>query len=156
MLRLRGGQMAATENKMRVLILCTGNSARSQMAEGLLRRLAGVRYEVFSAGTKPVGVNPLAIEAMREVGIDISAQRSKSVAEFAGQQFATVITVCDKAAEECPIFPGAPQRAHWSLPDPAAVSGTREEKLGAFRKVRDELERRIQSFVSSMVSGARS
>jgi arsenate reductase len=93
---------------------------------------------------------------MREKGIDISKQRSKSVAEFTGQKFATVVTVCDKAAEECPIFPGAPRRPHWSLPDPAAVSGTREEKLGAFRKVRDELERRIQSFVSPMVSGARS
>jgi arsenate reductase len=148
--------MTALENKMRVLILCTGNSARSQMAEGLLRHLGGTRYEVFSAGTKPVGVNPLAIEVMREKGIDISKQRSKSVAEFTGQKFATVVTVCDKAAEECPIFPGAPRRPHWSLPDPAAVSGTREEKLGAFRKVRDELERRIQSFVSPMVSGARS
>ncbi len=146
--------MTARENKLRVLILCTGNSARSQMAEGLLRHLGGTRYEVFSAGTKPAGVNPLAIEAMREVGIDISTQRSKSVAEFAGQEFAAVITVCDNAAEECPIFPGAPQRAHWSLTDPAAVSGTEQEKLGAFRKVRDELERRIQSFVNSVVSGA--
>ena len=146
--------MTARENKLRVLILCTGNSARSQMAEGLLRHLGGTRYEVFSAGTKPAGVNPLAIEAMREVGIDISTQRSKSVAEFAGQEFAAVITVCDNAAEECPIFPGAPQRAHWSLPDPAAVSGTEQEKLGAFRKVRDELERRIQAFVNSVVSGA--
>jgi len=126
------------------------------MAEGLLRHLGGTRFEVFSAGTRPVGVNVLAIEVMREVGIDISKQRSKSVGEFAGQEFATVITVCDNAAEECPIFPGAPRRAHWSLPDPAAVSGTREEKLGAFRKVRDELERRIQSFVSSMEGGARS
>jgi len=140
--------MAATENKRSVLILCTGNSARSQMAEGLLRHIGGTRYEVFSAGTKPVGLNPLAIKAMREVGIDISAQRSKSVAEFSGQEFATVITVCDNAAEECPVFPGAPQRVHWSVTDPAAVSGTKEEKLGAFRKVRDELERRIQSFVS--------
>lgn len=147
--------MATTENRPRVLILCTGNSARSQMAEGLLRRLGGMRYEVFSAGTKPVGLNPLAIEAMLEVGIDISAQRSKSVAEFAGQEFATVITVCDNAAEECPVFPGAPQRVHWSVTDPAAVSGTKEEKLGAFRKVRDELERRIQSFVSSVMNGAR-
>lgn len=147
--------MATTENRPRVLILCTGNSARSQMAEGLLRRLGGMGYEVFSAGTKPVGLNPLAIEAMREVGIDISAQRSKSVAEFAGQEFATVITVCDNAAEECPVFPGAPQRVHWSVKDPAAVSGTKEEKLGAFRKVRDELERRIQSFVSSVRNGAR-
>jgi arsenate reductase len=124
------------------------------MAEGLLRRLGGMRYEVFSAGTKPVGLNPLAIEAMREVGIDISAQRSKSVAEFSGQEFATVITVCDNAAEECPVFPGAPQRVHWSVTDPAAVSGTREEKLGAFRKVRDELERHIQSFVNSVINGA--
>jgi arsenate reductase (thioredoxin) len=147
--------MAATENKLRVLILCTGNSARSQMAEGLLRRLGGIGYEVFSAGTKPVGVSPLAIEAMREKGIDISKQRSKSVAEFAGQKFATVITVCDNAAEECPVFPGAPLRVHWSLPDPAAASGTQEEKLGAFRKVRDELERRIHVFVNSGVSGAR-
>ena len=139
--------MTETENKVRVLVLCTGNSARSQMAEGLLRRLGGKGYEVFSAGTKPVGVNPLAIEAMREKGIDISGQRSKSVAEFAGQEFATVITVCDNAAEECPVFPGAPRRVHWSLPDPAAVSGTQEEKLGAFRKVRDELQRRIHVFV---------
>jgi len=124
------------------------------MAEGLLRHVGGTWYEVFSAGTKPVGMNPVAIKVMREKGIDISKQRSKSVAEFAGQEFETVITVCDKAAEECPIFPGAPRHAHWSLPDPAAVSGTREEKLGAFRKVRDELERRIQSFVSSGVSVA--
>ena len=145
--------MTGQQGKRRVLILCTGNSARSQMAEGLLRHLGGTRYEVFSAGTKPVGVNALAIEAMREVGIDISKQRSKSVGEFARQGFAMVITVCDNAAEECPIFPGVPQRAHWSLPDPAAVSGTREEKLGAFRKVRDELERRIRSFANSEVSG---
>ncbi len=146
--------MTTREKKLRVLILCTGNSARSQMAEGLLRHVGGTRYEVFSAGTKPVGMNPVAIEVMREEGIDISKQRSKSVAEFAGQEFATVITVCDNAAEECPVFPGAPQRVHWSLPNPAAVSGTKEEKLEAFRKVRDELERRIQSFVNSVVSVA--
>jgi arsenate reductase len=145
--------MTAQQGKRRVLILCTGNSARSQMAEGLLRHMGGTQFEVFSAGTKPVGVNALAIEAMREVGIDISKQRSKSVGEFARQEFAAVITVCDNAAEECPIFPGAPQRAHWSLPDPAAVSGTREEKLGAFRKVRDELERRIRSFANSVAGG---
>jgi arsenate reductase (thioredoxin) len=145
--------MTARQGKRRVLILCTGNSARSQMAEGLLRQMGGTQFEVFSAGTKPSGVNALAIEVMREVGIDISKQRSKSVGGFAGQEFATVITVCDNAAEECPIFPGAPQRAHWSLPDPAAVSGTREEKLGAFRKVRDELERRIRSFANSELSG---
>ena len=145
--------MTAPEGKPRVLILCTGNSARSQMAEGFLRHMGGTRFEAFSAGTKPVGLNPLAIEAMREIGIDISTQRSKSVAELAGQEFATVITVCDNAAEQCPIFPGAPQRVHWNLPDPAAVSGTEEEKLGAFRSVRDELERRILSFVNSVASG---
>src|SRR6202163_2517437 len=143
--------MTASESKARVLILCTGNSARSQMAEGLLRHLGGGRYEVFSAGTRPVGVNPLAVEAMREIGIDISAQRSKSVAEFAGQTFSTVITVCDSAAEQCPVFPGAPMRVHWSLPDPAAVSGTHAEKLAAFQHVRDELKRRIRLFVGSAV-----
>ena len=147
--------MATSESKARVLILCTGNSARSQMAEGLLRHLGRARYEVFSAGTKPVGLNPLAIEAMREVGIDISTQRSKSVAEFAGQQFATVITVCDNAAEQCPVFRGAPQRVHWSLPDPAAVCGTPDEKLAAFRGVRDELEKRMRLFVGSAASEAR-
>jgi arsenate reductase len=147
--------MSISERKGLVLILCTGNSARSQMAEGLLRHLGGGRYEVFSAGTKPVGVNPLAMEVMREMGIDISAQRSKSVAEFAGQTFAAVITVCDSAAEQCPVFPGAPQRVHWSLPDPAAVSGTHEEKLAAFRQVRDELEGQIRLFVGSAVSEER-
>src|SRR6202022_3207610 len=146
--------MMAPEGNPRVLILCTGNSARSQMAEVLLRHIGGTRFEAFSAGTKPVGVNPLAIEAMREIGIDISTQRSKSVAEFAGQEFATVITVCDNAAEACPVFPGRTQRVHWSLPDPAAASGAEGEKLGAFRSVRNELERRILSFVNSAVSGA--
>jgi arsenate reductase len=146
--------MSVSDSKGRVLILCTGNSARSQMAEGLLRHLVGGRYEVFSAGTKPVDVNPLAMEAMRELGIDISKQRSKSVAEFAGQTFAAVITVCDSAAEQCPVFPGAPVRVHWSLPEPAAISGTHEEKLAAFRRVRDELERRIRLFVGSAASEA--
>jgi len=150
-LRLRA-QMSAVERKARVLILCTGNSARSQMAEGLLRFLGGTRYEVFSAGTKPSGVNPLAIEAMRESGIDISAQRSKSIAELTGDTFQTVITVCDNAAAECPVFPGVPDRVHWSLPDPAAVSGTREEKLAVFRRVRDELASRIRLFVGSAES----
>jgi arsenate reductase len=147
--------MTAPGSKARVLILCTGNSARSQMAEGLLRRFGGEQFEVFSAGTRPVGVNPLAIEAMWELGIDISAQRSKSVAEFAAEKFATVITVCDNVAEECPVFPGAPERVHWSLRDPAAVSGTRDKKLAAFREIRGDLERRIREFVSSAASGPR-
>src|SRR5260370_3694415 len=145
--------MTAAEGKPRVLILCRGSWARRQMGEGWLRHLGGARYEVFSAGTKPVGVNPLAIEAMREAGIDISTQRSKSVAEFAGQRFATVITVCDSAAEQCPVFPGTPERVHWSLADPAAVSGTREEKLAAFRRVGGEVEKRIRLFVGVAASG---
>lgn len=138
--------------KRRVLILCTGNSARSQMAEALLRHLAGDRVEVCSAGTRPVAVNPLAVEAMREVGIDISAQRSKSVSEFEKQRFDTVITVCDSAAKECPVFPGAPQRIHWSLPDPGAVSGSLEERRQTFRDVRDALERRLREFLRAQAA----
>lgn len=140
--------------KRSVLILCTGNSARSQMAEGLLRHLAAEQVEVSSAGTRPVEVNPLAVEAMREIGIDISAQRSKSVSEFEGRRFDTVITVCDSAAEECPVFPGAPQRVHWSLPDPAAVSGSLEEKHRAFHDVRDALEQRLREFLRSQAASA--
>lgn len=132
----------------RVLILCTGNSARSQMAEGLLRHLGGAAVEAHSAGTKPVGLNPLAVAAMREIGVDIAGQRSKSVAEFAGQRFDTVITVCDSAAEHCPVFPGAPQRIHWSLPDPAAAAGSHDEKLAAFRTVRNTLETLLRAFLS--------
>lgn len=136
--------------KKRVLILCTGNSARSQMAEGLLRYLAGPAVEVHSAGTKPAGLHPLAVEALREIGLDISGQRSKSVDEFSGQRFDTVITVCDTAAEACPVFPGAPQRIHWSLPDPAAPMPNRgpEEQLPAFRKVRDALNTLLRGFLS--------
>lgn len=134
----------------RILILCTGNSARSQMGEGLLRFLSHGSLDVHSAGTKPIGVNPLAIEAMREIGVDISAHRSKSVAEFAGQEFDTVITVCDSAAEHCPIFPGSPQRIHWSLPDPAGVTGSYEERRAAFRQVRLQLESRLGEFLASV------
>lgn len=134
----------------RVLILCTGNCVRSQMAEGLLRHLGGDAFEVHSAGSRPNGyVSPLAIEAMREIGIDISAHRSKSVSEFARQHFDTVITVCDSAAEECPVFPGAPERIHWSIWDPSAAIGSREEKLAAFRQVRDELASRLRGFLAS-------
>ncbi|MGA2421277.1 MAG: arsenate reductase ArsC [Candidatus Acidiferrum sp.] len=133
--------------RKRVLILCTGNSARSQMAEGLLRHLAAGQLEVQSAGTKPVGVNPLAIAAMSELHIDISGHHSKSVNEFAGQHFDSVITVCDSAAEHCPIFPGAPQRIHWSLADPATVQGSDLEKLTAFRNVRDALAVHLREFL---------
>jgi arsenate reductase len=133
----------------KVLILCTGNSARSQMGEGLLRLLSNGAVEAHSAGTHPSRLNPLAIEAMKEVGIDISAHRSKSVEEFAGQRFDTVITVCDNARESCPVFPGAPERYHWSYPDPAAVVGSHDEKLRAFREVRDDLRQKLQSFLES-------
>ena len=132
----------------RVLILCTGNSARSQMAEGLLRHDNEGAYEVFSAGTKPTTVRPEAIAVMREIGMDISAQRSKSVDEFANRQFDYVITVCDHAKESCPLFPATTKRIHWSIEDPAAVEGAQEERLKAFRRVRDELRQRLGRFVS--------
>lgn len=126
-------------NKKRILILCTGNSARSQMAEGLVRHDAGDRIDVFSAGTKPSRVRPEAIAAMRELGIDISGHRSKGVDEFTGQTFDLVLTVCDNARETCPIFPGAAKILHHSFEDPAAVDGSEDERLSAFRRVRDEL-----------------
>lgn len=125
--------------KKRVLILCTGNSARSQMAEGLLRRDGGGRFEVESAGTHPSVVRPEAVEAMREVGVDISSHRSKSVDEFAGREFDYVITVCDNAAADCPVFPGRAERVHHSFEDPAAVAGEWEERVSAFRRVREEM-----------------
>ena len=135
----------------RVLILCTGNCIRSQMAEGLLRQIGGSAYEVHSAGSKPNGwVSPLAIEAMSKIGIDISGHRSKSVAEFEGQRFDTVITVCDSAAEECPVFPGS-QRIHWSIWDPGNATGSHEEKLAAFCRVRDELAARLRQFLGDRV-----
>ncbi len=130
----------------RVLILCTGNSARSQMAEGLLRHDAGDRFEVESAGTRPSQVRPEAIAVMREIGIDISAYRSKSVEEFAGQQFDYVLTLCDNAKESCPVYPGHTIRIHHSFSDPAAVQGSEEERLAAFRLVRDEIRRYLQNF----------
>ncbi len=138
--------------KQRVLILCTGNSARSQMAEGLLRELAGDRIDVFSAGTKPSAVNPLAIAAMRERGIDISGQRSKHLSEYLTHPFDVVITVCDQAAESCPLFPGRAERIHWSFPDPAAVQGSADERLAAFREVRDALEAQLREWLDNPAS----
>jgi arsenate reductase len=131
---------------MRVLILCTGNSARSQMAEGLLRHDAGNRFEVSSAGTKPSQVRAEAVAAMREVGIDISGQRSKSVDEFVGQAFNYVITVCDNAKETCPVFPATTKRIHWSMEDPAAAQGSEEERLAEFRRVRDQIRSLLRLF----------
>src|SRR5687768_1955454 len=132
--------------KKRVLILCTGNSARSQMAEGLLRHDAGNTFDVYSAGVKPTRVRPEAVEAMNELGIDISRHRSKSVDEFAGQEFDYVITVCDKANEQCPIFPGKTRRIHWSFEDPAAFLGDADAKRAVFRRVRDEIREQLRRF----------
>jgi arsenate reductase len=133
-------------DKKRVLILCTGNSARSQMAEGLLRHDAGERFTVESAGTKPNAVRPEAIAVMREIGIDITSHRSKHVDEFAGQAFDYVLTLCDNAKESCPVFFGKATRLHHSFNDPAAVEGTEEKRLGEFRKVRDELRAYLRKF----------
>ena len=129
----------------RVLILCTGNSARSQMAEGLLRAMAGDRFDVRSAGTKPGSVRPEAIAVMSEIGIDISAHRSKHVDEFADQTFDHVLTICDNAREACPIFPGHTHRIHHSFDDPAAVTGPEEERLSAFRRVRDQIREYLET-----------
>ena len=137
-------------NKKRVLILCTGNSARSQMAEGILRNDAGDRFEVFSAGTKPGSVRPEAIEAMREIGIDISGHRSKSLDEYLGENFDYVITVCDNAAENCPVFPGKAERIHQSFEDPPPPGvGDDAHHMSIFRRVRDEIREWLKSFVNT-------
>ncbi|MGA3202745.1 MAG: arsenate reductase ArsC [Bryobacteraceae bacterium] len=135
--------------KKRVLILCTGNSARSQMAEGLLRHDAGDRFEVESAGTKPSHVRPEAITVMNELGIDISGHRSKSVDEFTGQQFDYVLSVCDNAKESCPIFPGKTVTIHQNFEDPAILKGPEEERLAAFRRVRDQISLFLRNFARS-------
>lgn len=135
-------------NKKRVLILCTANSARSQMAEGILRWLGGDAYDVHSAGSKATSVNPFAIRAMDEIGVDIRAQTSKTYERYLGQLFDAVITVCDDAAEACPFMPGQYHRIHWSFPDPAAVEGD-DAKLQAFRKVRDGLIERFKTFIQT-------
>ena len=140
--------------KRKLLVLCTGNSARSQMAEGLLRHEAGDRFEVYSAGTKPSRVRAEAIAVMEEIGIDISGHRSKSVDEFVGQDLDVVITVCNHAQETCPIFPGAVKRLHWPFDDPAAVTGSDEVRQAAFRKVRDQIHGRIMVFLNGDESAA--
>lgn len=137
------------KHKERVLILCTGNSARSQMAEGLLRHIAGDKFDVESAGTIASFVRPLAIAAMAEIGIDISGHRSKSLDEFRDTPFDHVITVCDNANETCPIFPGAAKRIHWSFDDPAEAVGSDEQRLAMFRRVRDEIADKLRTFASS-------
>jgi arsenate reductase (thioredoxin) len=135
--------------RKRVLILCTGNSARSQMAEGLLRHDGGNRFEVASAGTNPSHVRPEAIAVMREIGIDISGHRSKAVEEFANQEFDAVLTVCDSAREACQIFPGKGTRIHRAFKDPAAVDGSEAERLAAFRTARDDIRAFLREFAGA-------
>ena len=134
-------------DKQRVLFLCTHNSARSQMAEGLLRSMAGDRFEVESAGTEATQVRPLAVKAMAEVWIDISRQRSKTLDEFVQQPWTFVITVCDSANESCPVFPAAVKRLHWSFPDPSRAVGAEEEQLRVFRDVRDSIGLRLEQWL---------
>jgi arsenate reductase len=134
---------------LRVLILCTGNSCRSQMAEGLFKLLAGDSILAFSAGIQPEGfVHPLAIKAMEELGVDLSSYRSKSVDLFTDESFDAVITVCDSAAESCPAFPGTPRKLHWPTDDPFDAQGDEAARLAEYRRVRDELRRRIQRFIA--------
>jgi len=133
----------------KVLFLCTGNSCRSQMAEGLLRNWAGDLLEVTSAGTNPVGLNPLAVRAMAEIGIAISSQKSKHIDSLAEEEFTHVITVCDSAREACPTFPATTQTLHWSFRDPADAQGTDEERMKVFTRVRNEIDEKIGEFVRS-------
>ena len=137
-------------SKPKVLIVCTGNAARSQMAEGLLRHHAGDRFEVFSAGIYPSYVRSLAIEAMREIGIDISGHRSKSVEEFSDQEIDYVITVCDHANEVCPAFPAKTKRIHWSIADPVARWGSEDAQLNAFREARDDIRQRFDKWLAEV------
>jgi arsenate reductase (thioredoxin) len=138
-------------DKIRVLFLCTGNSARSQMAEAFLRHLAGDKYEPYSAGLEPQGIHPLTTKVMDEVGIDIRGQRSKALKEYMGKvHFGYLITVCHEAEERCPTaFPGMGQRLHWDLEDPARFSGDEEKKLNKFREVRDRIEARVRAWIKN-------
>jgi protein-tyrosine-phosphatase/DNA-binding transcriptional ArsR family regulator len=135
---------------LRVLFICTHNSARSQMAEGILRARSAGQIQVFSAGTAPTGVHPMALQALAQMGIDISAQRSKGLEVFAGQSFDFVITVCDRARELCPVYPGDPAVYHWSIPDPVEVTGTDTQRLQAFRRLADQLQTRIRYFLLAL------
>ena len=133
---------------IRVLVICTGNSARSLMAEALLRKHGGADFDVFSAGTEPKGINPLTERVLDEAGLDHSWARSKSVTEYLGRTFDYVITVCDQARQNCPIFPGVHETLHWGYEDPAAVEGTEEQRLAAFRSTLTMMAGRIQSFIT--------
>jgi arsenate reductase (thioredoxin) len=133
--------------KLRVLFICTHNSARSQMAEAMLRTFAGDAFEAFSAGTEVAGIRPETVQVMNEIGMDISGQRSKSIDEFRGQSFEWFITVCDEAQKNCPVLPGVREVAHWSIEDPSLAKGTLDERLAAFRRARDLLRNRLRLFI---------
>ena len=133
----------------RILFLCTGNSARSQMAEGWARFLSKGKVDAFSAGTEPKTLNPLAVRAMADVGIDISTQQSKAMEVYQGQPFDFIVTVCDRAKERCPVWPGMKERIHWSFDDPADATGSEEQRLAVFRRVRDEIRNRIRLFLAA-------
>jgi arsenate reductase len=147
-LRVRHGLLLMADKK-RVLFICTHNSARSQMAEGYLRHIAGDRFDVYSAGTEATRVRPEAITVMDELGIDISGQQSKTFQRFFDQPWDYVITVCDDANESCPVFPGTAGRSHWSFEDPSKATGTDEERLAVYRAVRDQIARRIRTFAAA-------
>ena len=138
--------MTGSGTPIRVLFVCTGNSARSQIAEALLRQQGGSAFEVASAGTEPKGVNPLTVRILAEVGLDISAAQSKSVTELLGREFDYVITVCDQARESCPVFPGVHESIHWGFDDPAATEGSEAERLKTFRRVMNEISVRLKPF----------
>jgi len=142
-----GGASAQAVSPIRVIFVCTGNSARSQMAEALLRHFGGGRFEVASAGVDPRGVHPLAIAALAKVGIDISGANSKSVGQFLGQRFDYVITLCDRARASCPVFPGGSETLHWGLDDPAEAEGTKAQQLAMFNRVLAEVSGRVHRFM---------
>ena len=131
----------------RVIFICTHNSARSQMAEAMLREFGGDTFEAFSAGTEAAGIRPETIQVMKEIGLDISGQRSKTIDEFRGQSFEWFITVCDQAQQNCPVLPGVQDVAHWSIEDPSLADGTPEERLAAFRRARDLIRNRVRVFI---------
>jgi arsenate reductase len=152
--RPKGGIVNVTDSSrpLRVLFLCTHNSARSQMAEAWLRYLGGDRFEVASAGTEATTVRPLAIVAMREVGIDIAEQTSKALDCYLGQPWDAVITVCDQANDVCPVFPGGQRRLHWSFPDPSRSTGSESERLASYREVREGLRVRVEAFLTESLA----
>ena len=145
------GKMNSIKPKPKVLFLCSGNTSRSQMAEALLRKLGGERFDAYSAGLEPSAVNPFTIQVLEEIGVDMSAQRSKSLLEYMGKvHFGYLITVCNRADRKCPIFPGMGVRLHWPFDDPAAANGSDDEKLAIFRQVRDQIKTKVLEWLKTM------